>query len=94
MKNPNRPIHPCKIFCTTRSEQGKTNTNEFVDFDGLTKREYFAGLAMQSIIERNKIVKDDGFTDGRTREQNPKEVSKLALSYADEILEQLGEPHY
>jgi hypothetical protein len=46
--------------------------------EGLTKREYFTGLAMQSIISR------EIFSSG-----NIEDVNKLAIRYADELLKQL-----
>ena len=47
--------------------------------EGLTKREYFAGLAMQGMLA-NKDASD--FTSFTTAE--------VAIRYADELLEQLG----
>ena len=54
-----------------------------VKFGGLTKREYFAGLAMQAMISNPNIIR-------------PKEIdedficfSERAIRYADEILKQL-----
>lgn len=44
-------------------------------FDGLTKREYLAGLAMQSLA-----------TDVRG---NPEHVAKQAVEHADALLKQL-----
>lgn len=46
---------------------------------GLTKREYFAGLAMQSLISIN-----------RQRIHNSKEGCELAIQWADELLKQLS----
>ena len=54
-----------------------------VKFVGLTKREYFAGLAMQAMISNPNIIR-------------PKEIdedfiwfSERAIRYADELLKQL-----
>ena len=47
--------------------------------EGLTKREYFAGLAMQGMLA-NKDASD--FTSFTTAE--------VAIRYADELLNQLG----
>jgi len=48
---------------------------------GLTKREYFAGLAMQGIWAS---VKDDAF-------ENYVNVARMAINQADELLKQLNQ---
>ena len=51
------------------------------DQRGLTKREYFAGLAMQGLlvnVGRNRLTLSDG------------SVSKMALTIADELIEELS----
>lgn len=50
MKNADRPVHP------VINQEGVVSTNENYLSDGkgkyyLTKREYFAGLAMQTILD-------------------------------------------
>ena len=54
-------------------------TDSGVMREGLSKREYFAGLAMQGMLA-NKDASD--FTSFTTAE--------VAIRYADELLEQLG----
>lgn len=52
---------------------------------GLTKREYFAGLAMQALISNSSIVP-------RIQPDNGKDLQLLStasVSIADELLEQL-----
>lgn len=49
-----------------------------VDVNGLTKREYFAGLAMQGLIASG-VTEKHYFTD----------VVSASIQYADEILKQL-----
>lgn len=54
---------------------------------GLTKREYFAGLAMQALISNSSIVP-------RIQPDNGKDLQLLStasVSIADELLKQLGE---
>ena len=63
--NPQRPAYP-------------TNNRMFSSAQGLSKREYFAGLAMQKMIE---------FGSWDIRE----EVIKRSIDFADELLKQLGE---
>lgn len=56
-------------------------TNGGVDFPGLTKREYFAAMALQGLI-------------GTSEEQlvyKPAVISRLAVQYADALLEELAE---
>lgn len=65
-------------------ENGKEPINA-IDYDrsysynGLTKREYFAGLAMQSLISNAP----------EQQLHNAKEGVALALVWADELLKQL-----
>jgi hypothetical protein len=67
MENGNQPAYPQK--------------KEFIDVDetGLTKREYFAAMAMQGILA-NASWNDGG---------NPKHVSESSVVFADELLKQL-----
>jgi hypothetical protein len=60
-------------------------------FRGLTKREYFAALAMQGLIAQannnsfnNKYTVDDGWID-------PDIVASCAVEIADALIEQLNE---
>lgn len=48
---------------------------------GLTKREYFAGLAMQGLLSANAMY--NGKTDERAL------ISQDAIAHADELLKQL-----
>ena len=72
MNNGEQPITP-----TPRYNQSSGQPNGHLL--GLTKREYFAGLAMQGMLA-NKDASD--FTSFTTAE--------VAIRYADELLEQLG----
>ena len=47
---------------------------------GLTKREHFAGLAMQGFISA-----------GGNYMPNASEIAELSIKYAEEVLRQLGE---
>ena len=49
------------------------------NFDGLTKREYFAGLAMQGLLSRNI----------KMFEPSPEELCLLSVKFSDELLKQL-----
>ena len=85
MNNADKPIHVkngenmIHSFNSTDYSQG--------NFEGLTKREYFAGLAMQGLISNPNIKRptpsyiDDG--------KEYSDFSKVAIEYADELLKQL-----
>ena len=51
MENANEPINPCEIQGKQGFGDRPTIPNREVY--GLTKREYFAGLAMQGLLTRN-----------------------------------------
>ena len=71
MKNADKPINPVL-----------TQNPSLI---GLTKREYFAGLAMQGLLANSY----GGMTSGGSRTFSPNEISKLAVIHADELLKQL-----
>ena len=84
MKNADKPIKP--IF----------NNNGFITHEshikdslliGLTKREYFAGLAMQGLLANC----NGGMTSGGNHVFSPNGISELAVLHADELLKQLEE---
>ncbi|MDV3630448.1 hypothetical protein CMU57_02025 [Elizabethkingia anophelis] len=70
MKNANEPISP--VLTQSASLQNETSL-------GLTKREYFAGLAMQAIIPDWNLMK------GVERAA----VADIAVEMADSLLRQL-----
>jgi hypothetical protein len=54
---------------------------------GLTKREYFAGLAMQGLMSNSEFIKGGSF-DFESR-KTAERVSRIATKVADELLKQL-----
>lgn len=52
---------------------------------GLTKREYFAGLAMQGLLSNSY---SNGFSQPLS-EYDSKSIAKFSIEYADELLKQL-----
>jgi hypothetical protein len=50
------------------------------NFKGLTKREYFAGLAMQGLLSN--------------RRANPAVMAEAAVAYADALLKELDKPQH
>ena len=70
MKNTDKPAYP-------------TNARMHSDMTGLTKREYFAGLAMQALISRSpedaRYINNIGLPDIEM-------VTSESLAYADSLL--------
>lgn len=87
MKNSKQPIHP-QMY--TKIGDGEDDYIPLKDgqktgwewkYGGLTKREYFAGLAMQGLLAN---------PEPRTHpEFSAKEVAEGAIAFADELLKQL-----
>lgn len=63
------------------------DTNSSYSQYGLTKREYFAGLAMQSISE--KLTNLDATYDIEITKNYIKSVSEISVMMADALLKQL-----
>ena len=76
MENPHRPINPILDWNTVKA-----------DTIGLTKREYFAGLAMQGLMSNPNFIKPGSFDfkSSGTKER----VSSISIKIADELLTQL-----
>ena len=80
MKNSDKPINPCVI----KGRQGFREIPTIPDKNeyGLTKREYFAGLAMQGIL--NNSINN---VPCRLK------TAKFSVEYADELLKQENDEH-
>ena len=82
MKNADKPINPI-----TRSYQEENDfVNKWTPLIGLTKREYFAGLAMQGLI--SSFTEKASYGGWGTEMEA---TIKCAIDYADELLKQLEE---
>ena len=81
MKNADKPINP--IPEDIRDYSGNFDNR----FSGLSKREYFAGLAMQGLLANC----NGGMTSGGNHVFSPNGISELAVLHADELLKQLEE---
>lgn len=80
MKNDNLPIHPLK------ADLGQEQS---IHYFGLTKREYFAGLAMQAILSNEELriaCMADAKILGVSRDEA---VARYSVMEADELLKQL-----
>jgi len=62
-----------------------SGTNE-ANFKGLTKREYFAAMAMQGLLSNV----NGGTTEQNVKTFSPYGISKLALLHADELIDSLN----
>ncbi len=77
MENKNKPAFPIV------DEMGYCATDKYMESDlniasGLTKREYFAAMAMQGYMANQN-----------TPHQDAAHIAKYSLEYADELLKQL-----
>lgn len=86
MKNAEKPINPIKgAGDILYNEQDESYIKQVKPFIGLTKREYFAGLAMQGLLANC----NGGMTSGGSHVFSPDGISELAVLHADELLKQL-----
>jgi hypothetical protein len=76
MENGNKPINPILDWNEVKA-----------DSTGLTKREYFAGLAMQGLMSNPEFIKGGSF-DFESR-KTAERVSRISTKVADEVLKQL-----
>jgi len=67
MNNSNKPIHPIRAKLTGQTDE-----------TGLTKREYFAGVALQGLL-----------ASGRRATDEPWKIAEAAVKQADYILKEL-----
>ena len=85
MKNADKPIYPTTSQKINKTEFFEYNLpNKEKQYSGLTKREYFAGLALQGLMSSFTENAANGF-------YGTKEVVSTAIEYADELLKQLEE---
>ena len=81
MKNGDKPINPI----VQEENIGQGGKILMCTEYGLTKREHYAGLAMQGLLANC----NGGMTSGGSRTFSPNGISELALLHADELLKQL-----
>lgn len=86
MENANKPIYPTTSQKINETEFFEYNLpNKEKQYSGITKREYFAGLAMQGMISNPNIVRP------KESDEEFKYFSERAIKYADELLKHLEE---
>lgn len=76
VENKNQPAFP-RIF-----QFGASRDNDFENVPGMTKREYFAAMAMQGLIAGKWACPD-------TSNVSPEAISPLAIMHADALLSEL-----
>ena len=74
MKNGEKQVYPLQ------------SNNGTILQTGLTKREYFAGLAMQGILSNQQLV---GYLNAKDDSEDAQLISKAAVFVADKLLKQL-----
>ena len=72
MENGKQPINPCVI-----------NNNIIEEYTGLTKREYFAAMAMQGMLSNGEIIRNIEKYDNKTW------LQRECVEHADKLLKQL-----
>ena len=82
MKNADKPIYPFNEIDWNRSSSEVTTY--YSQESGLTKREYFAGLALQGLI--SSLTEKASYGGWGTEMEA---TIKCAIDYADELLKQL-----
>ena len=85
MENGKEPITPCTI--KGRQGWGDKPTISDREVYGLTKREYFAGLAMQGLMSNPNFIKPGSFDFKYSK--TAERVSSISIKVADELLTQL-----
>jgi len=79
------PVNSCEVSCDDNGiREMQTGVGSFISF-GLTKREYFAALAMQVILNNAPSCKD--LTDILGIAEN---TTKWSVLFADALLEELS----
>lgn len=76
-------------FCQLHTIDGNWTKDPIEKYSGLTKREYFAALAMQGLLSNSEIT-----LSLKSKIENdyipiPDLVAKYSLEYADSLLSQL-----
>ena len=84
MKNADKPINPLKRANNAfYDEKDESFINRIKPLIGLTKREYFAGLAMQGLCSNQEFLKN---LNG-----DPNLIAQACIEIVDELLKQLEE---
>ena len=85
MNNANTPAMPLTLD-TRVDESGNQFCNDA--YEGLTKREHFAGLAMQGLLA-NSVMGDADLHESHLAWLE--DITDASIEFADKLLKQLGE---
>ena len=85
MKNSEQPVHPCIMQQVGENDyrlhkDGDAREHR-IPMKGLTKREYFVGIALRELIGESQYVNKVRYN----------KIAERAIELADEVLKQLGE---
>lgn len=86
MKDTNNGNAPAMPQSGTEGVGGDLNSSEDWGGSGLTKREHFAGLAMQGILSSKHVM---DFAKENEVELMDKAIAIVSVNYADALLEEL-----
>lgn len=86
--NPNDPIHPSVDETTTRLIGNNDSVTEFMGANGLTKREYFAAMAMQGMLSNSY---NDGASQPLSTASHD-QIAQMAVSIADALIAEMNKP--
>lgn len=85
MKNADMPAAP-----TIYADMGHNGQREiFCDNQGLTKREHFAGLAMQAMLSNPNVIGFSQMCGWELVNCSREQLSKICIAHADELLSEL-----
>lgn len=85
MNNGNMPAMPTEVTAKgTGIQEVQTSNSSWKEF-GLTKREYFAAMAMQGQL----AGLDTYFKEGYTNADDPEVIAKNSVDYAEALLKAL-----
>ena len=84
MKNGDKPINPVEVSSDGNGNITGIQTGNYSGWEtGLTKREYFAGLAMQGLLALTDKGTYSSLDEGIER------LCEFSVKFADELLKQL-----
>lgn len=95
MKNADKSAAPRTILVVHDGEMNNDDLKRLTEISGLTKREYFAGLAMQGILSGSALDKEmttiqmEYYAKNYPEKTHNQCISILAVELADELLKQL-----
>lgn len=79
MTNPNDSVYPKMNELLDKNDKENDGAIIVYNETSLTKREYFAAMAMQALLSRNSLF---GFT--------PQQYAEASITFADALIEELN----